>query len=111
MLGKTTITPSRYSDLFFTLEELGKFYTYVGNIQRSIGNEPNWTQWYVPSCKDFDLIFDACGGTKYSSATHVDNQQWSFGNLDGMLIDTEPGACGPQECMFGYVYPFYPWAM
>lgn len=93
----------RIIDMFFSLSELQNWNYWVN---KSIGNEPNWTQWYVPSCKDFDLIFDACGGTKYSSSSHTDNQPWDYGELDGFLEETDPQVCTPAECHYQYMFPF-----
>lgn len=93
----------RIYDMFFSLSELQNWNYWVN---KSIGNEPNWTQWYVPSCKDFDLIFDACGGTKYSSSSHTDNQPWDYGELEGLLEETDPPVCTPAECHHQYMFPF-----
>lgn len=58
----------------------------------NIGKAPFWTQWYVPRFKDFDLIFDACGGTKYNNQPHYDNQPWDYGKLGDLLKQTESDA-------------------
>lgn len=58
----------------------------------NIGKTPFWTQWYLPRFKDFDLIFDACGGTKYNSQPHYGDQPWDYGKLEDLLEQTEPDA-------------------
>lgn len=58
----------------------------------NIGKAPFWTQWYLPRFKDFDLIFDACGGTKYNSQPHYGDQPWDYGKLEDLLERTEPSA-------------------
>ena len=93
---------------FFTILDLENISTWLSQNKR-LGEAPSWTQWYVPRFKDFDLIFDACGGTKYNNQPHYRNQSWDYGNLDKLLASTElysgttPG--GGEE---HYVYdPFY----
>ena len=71
--------------LFF-IEDLDKVDTYLSELNEVA---PSWTQWYVPRFKDFDLIFDACGGTKYSNKPHYATQPWDYGRLNDFMESTE----------------------
>ena len=73
---------------FFTILDLENISPWLSQNKR-LGEAPSWTQWYVPRFKDFDLIFDACGGTKYNNQPHYRNQSWDYGNLDKLLASTE----------------------
>lgn len=69
----------------FLIEELEKVDTYLSEYQKVA---PSWTQWYVPRFKDFDLIFDAFGGTKYSNKPHYTTQPWDYGRLNDFMEST-----------------------
>lgn len=60
----------------FLIKKLEKVDTYLSEYQKVA---PSWTQWYVPRFKDFDFIFDAFGGTKYSNKPHYTTQPWDYG--------------------------------
>lgn len=93
---------------FFTILDLENISTWLSQNKR-LGEAPSWTQWYVPRFKDFDLIFDACGGTKYNNQPHYKNQSWDYGNLDKLLASTELySGTTPDGGEEHYVYdPFY----
>lgn len=93
---------------FFTILDLENISPWLSQNKR-LGEAPSWTQWYVPRFKDFDLIFDACGGTKYNNQPHYRNQSWDYGNLDKLLASTELySGTTPDGGEEHYVYdPFY----
>lgn len=93
---------------FFTILDLENISPWLSQNKR-LGEAPSWTQWYVPQFKDFDLIFDACGGTKYNNQPHYRNQSWDYGNLDKLLASTELySGTTPDGGEEHYVYdPFY----
>lgn len=86
-------------DMYFTYSDLENINTWISQDYKSLGEEPSWTQWYVPRFREFDLIFDACGGTQYDGQPHYKNQQWDYGDLDKLLASTEtyPGGGGFPE--------------
>lgn len=92
----------------FLIEELEKVDTYLSEYQKVA---PSWTRWYVPRFKDFDLIFDAFGGTKYSNKPHYTTQPWDYGRLNDFMESTE--RYGEDEvyhdCFIGYLPPYYDW--
>lgn len=84
--------------LRFSYSDLDNISTWFSQ-NKHLGEAPSWTQWYVPRFKDFDLIFDACGGTRYDGQPHYRNQPWDYGDLDKLLASTEtyPGGGGFPE--------------
>ncbi|WP_238300192.1 hypothetical protein [Prevotella corporis] len=92
----------------FLIEELEKVDTYLSEYQKVA---PSWPRWYVPRFKDFDLIFDAFGGTKYSNKPHYTTQPWDYGRLNDFMESTE--RYGEDEvyhdCFIGYLPPYYDW--
>ena len=96
--------------LLFTYSDLENISTWLSQNKR-LGEAPSWTQWYVPGFREFDLIFDACGGTQYDGQPHYKNQQWDYGDLDKLLASTETypgggGISGEQHLAYDY---FYTW--
>ena len=96
-------------NMFFTYSDLENISTWLSQNKR-LGEAPSWTQWYVPRFREFDLIFDACGGTQYDGQPHYKNQPWDYGDLDKLLASTEqyPGGYPGGERHFAYDY-FYSW--
>lgn len=97
-------------NLGFTYSDLENISTWLSQNKR-FGEAPSWTQWYVPGFYEFDVIFDACGGTQYNGQLHYNNQPWDYGDLDKLLASTEtyPGGGGESgERHFAYDY-FYTW--
>ena len=89
-----------------------RFFTYsdLENISTWFRGAPAWTQWYVPGFREFDLIFDACGGTQYDGRPHYRNQPWNYGDINESLESTEqtPGWSAGEEyphLAFEYFYP------
>lgn len=96
--------------LRFSYSDLDNISTWFSQ-NKHLGEAPSWTQWYVPRFKDFDLIFDACGGTRYDGQPHYRNQPWDYGDLDKLLASTETypgggGISGEQHLAYDY---FYSW--
>lgn len=97
-------------NMFFNYSDLENINTWILQDYKSLGNTPSWTQWYVPGFREFDLIFDACGGTQYDGEPHYKNQQWDYGDLDKLLAGTEQDAGStPGEEVFNAYNPFYAW--
>ena len=80
-------------DLFFSYSDLENINTWILQDYKSLGKAPSWTQWYVPGFGEFDLIFDACGGTQYDGQLHYKNQPWDYGDLDKFLELTAEHPC------------------
>ena len=80
-------------DLFFSYSDLENINTWILQDYKSLGKAPSWTQWYVPGFREFDLIFDACGGTPYDGRPHYKNQPWDYGDLDKFLELTAEHPC------------------
>lgn len=98
-------------DMYFTYSDLENINTWILQDYKSLGKAPSWTQWYVPGFGEFDLIFDACGGTQYDGQLHYKNQPWDYGDLDKLLATTETypgggGESGEQHLAYDY---FYTW--
>lgn len=96
--------------LRFSYSDLDNISTWFSQ-NKHLGEAPSWTQWYVPRFKDFDLIFDACGGTRYDGQPHYRNQPWDYGDLDKLLASTETypgggGISGEEHLAYDY---FYTW--
>ena len=77
---------------FFTILDLENISTWLSQNKR-LGEAPSWTQWYVPGFGEFDLIFDACGGTQYDGQLHYKSQPWDYGDLDKFLELTAEHPC------------------
>lgn len=98
-------------DMYFTYSDLENINTWILQDYKSLGKAPSWTQWYVPGFGEFDLIFDACGGTQYDGQLHYKNQPWDYGDLDKLLATTETypgGSPNEGERHLAYDY-FYTW--
>lgn len=96
-------------DMFFPYSDLENINTWILQDYKSLGKAPSWTQWYVPGFGEFDLIFDACGGTQYDGQLHYKNQPWDYGDLDKLLESTAEYVChGGVDCHYTFDY-FYIW--
>lgn len=92
-------------DMFFTYSDLENINTWILQDYKSLGKAPSWTQWYVPGFREFDLIFDACGGTQYDGRPHYKNQPWDYGDLDKFLELTAEHPChGGVDCHYTFDY-------
>lgn len=80
-------------DVFIKYSDLENINTLISQDYRNLGKAPSWTQWYVPGFREFDLIFDACGGTQYDGRPHYRNQPWDYGDLDKFLELTAEHPC------------------
>ena len=81
-----------YRENWLSLQEIESWYNYIGNSRISVGKEPDWTNWYIPSWKDLGLIFMASGGREFMWQKNdiMNNEDWSYGELDNMLAATDP---------------------
>lgn len=81
-----------YRENWLSLQEIESWYNYIGNSRISVGKEPDWTNWYIPSWKDLGLIFMASGGREFMWQKNdiMNNEEWSYGELDNMLAATDP---------------------
>ena len=96
-------------NMFFTYSDLENINTWISQDYKSLGDAPSWTQWYVPGFGEFDLIFDACGGTQYDGQLHYKNQPWDYGDLDKLLESTAERVCHDGvDCQYTFDY-FYTW--
>lgn len=88
----------------FTYSDLENINSWILQDYR-LGEAPSWTQWYVPGFREFDLIFDACGGTQYDGRPHYKNQPWDYGDLDRFLGLTAEHPCdGGVDCQYIFDY-------
>lgn len=81
--------------MYFTYSDLENISTWLSPLYKRYGEATSWIQWYVPGFREFDLIFDACGGTQYDGQPHYKHQSWDYGDLDKLLDSTEQHAGWP----------------